>query len=93
MDAVKEKDFKLSELKADDLPASMQKMNSEERKVYIEKNARERADLQVKINQLNKEREQYVASRMKEMAGTNTLDAVVISAVREQSARRNFTFE
>jgi hypothetical protein len=39
------------------------------------------------------EREKYVAARMKEVAGTNTLDAVVISAVREQSAKRNFKFE
>jgi len=93
VDAAKDKDFKLAELKANDLPAEMQKMNSEERKAYIEKNAKERADLQAKINQLNKEREQYVASRMKEIAGTNTLDAVVISAVREQSAKRNFKFE
>ena len=30
---------------------------------------------------------------MKEVAGTNTLDAVVIAAVREQSAKRNFKFE
>jgi hypothetical protein len=93
VDAAKDKDFKLAELKAEELPAEMRKMNGEERKAYIEKSAKERAELQVRINQLNKEREQYVATRMKEIAGTNTLDAVVISAVREQSAKRNFKFE
>ncbi len=93
VDAAKEKDFKLSELKAEDLPAEMQKMNAEERKAYLEKSAKERIDLQAKINQLNKAREQYVATRMKEIAGTKTLDAVVVSAVREQSAKRNFVFE
>jgi ribosomal protein S17 len=71
----------------------MQKMNVEERKVFVEKNARERQQLQTQINRLNSEREKYVAQRMKEVAGTNTLDTVVISAVREQSAQRNFRFE
>jgi hypothetical protein len=93
VDAAKDKDFKLSTLKTEELPAEMQKMNADERKAYIEKSAKERADLQAKIKQLNSEREKCVAQRMKEVVGTNTLDAVVISAVREQSARRNFKFE
>ena len=74
----------------------MQKMSLEERKVYIEKNSQERAQLQAKINQLNAEREKFVAQRMKEMkaaSGASTLDAVVISAVREQGEKRNFTFK
>lgn len=93
VDASKDKDFAIGKLKAEELPPEMQKMNAAERKAFIEKNAKERAELQAKIKQLNQEREQYVATRMKEIAGTNTLEAVVISAVREQSAKRNFTFE
>ena len=93
IDAAKDKDFELSKLKTEELPVEMQKMNVEERKAYVEKNARERTDLQAKINQLNSEREKYVAQKLKQVAGTNTLDAVVISAVREQSAKRNFRFE
>jgi len=93
VDAAKEKNFEVSKLKAEELPAEMKKMNVEERKAYIEKNAKERTDLQTKINQLNGEREKYVAQRMKEISGTNTLDGVVISAVREQSAKRNFVFK
>lgn len=93
VDAAKDKNFEISKLKSEELPAAMQKMDAGERKAFIEKNSQERAGLQAKINQLNREREQYVAQRMKEGAGTNTLDAVVISAVREQSAKRNFKFE
>ena len=93
VDAARQKDFEVSKLKTEDLPAEMQKMSTDERKTFIEKNARERTELQIKINQLNSEREKYVAQRMKEVTGTNTLDAVVISAVREQSAKRNFRFE
>lgn len=83
----------MAKLKAEDLPAEMQKLSPEERKAYVETKAKERAEMQTKINALNHEREKYVAARLKEMSGTNTLDAVVISAVREQSAKRNFKFE
>jgi len=93
VDAAKQKDFEVTKLKAEELPAEMQKMSTEERKAYIEKNSQERAQLQTKINQLNTEREKFVAQRMKEVAGPNTLDAVVISAIHEQGEKRNFTFK
>jgi len=93
VDAVKELKADVSQLKAEELPAEMQKLSLAERKTYVETKSKERAEMQTKINELNREREKYVAARMKEVAGTNTLDAVVISAVREQSAKRNFKFE
>ena len=93
VDAAKDRNFEISKLKTEELPVAMQKMDSAERKAFVEKNSQERAELQAKINQLNREREKYVAQRMKEATGTNTLDAAVITAVREQSAKRNFKFE
>ena len=93
VDAAKDKKFEISNLKTEELPTEMQQMNAEERKAFIERNFKERAGIQAKIKELNAEREKYVAQRLKEVAGTNTLDAVVISAVREQSGKRNFKFE
>jgi len=93
VDAVKEQKADLTQLKSEELPAEMQKLKPAERKAYVETKSKERAEMQSKINELNKEREKYVAARLKETAGTNTLDAVVIAAVREQSAKRNFKFE
>jgi len=93
VDAVKDQKADVASLKTEDLPAEMQKLNAVERKAYVETKSKERTEMQTKINELNKEREKYVAARMKEVAGTNTLDAVVITAVREQSAKRNFRFE
>ena len=93
VDAAKAKDFKLSEVKKEQLPAEMQKMTESERKEFVEKKAKERAEVQGKIQTLNAEREKYVAAQMKLQAGTNTLDAVVIGAVREQAGRRAFKFE
>lgn len=93
VDAVKEQKADVAKLKTEELPAEMEKLSVEERKTYVETKSKERAEMQTKINALNQEREKYVAARLKEMSGTNTLDAVVISAVREQSALRNFKFE
>ena len=93
VDAVKSKDFKLAEVKSDALPAEMQKMTEPERKEFVEKKAKERGELQAKIQKLNSEREKYVAAQMKQQSGTNTLDAVVVSAVREQAVKRQFKFE
>jgi hypothetical protein len=93
VDAAKEKDFDVSKLKTEELPAKMRKMNVTERKAFIEKNATERGELQKKIQQLNADREKDVAQRGKETSGVDTLDAAVISAVREQGAKRNLVFK
>lgn len=93
VDAAKDTSFKLEEVKPADLPAEMQKMTEAERKEFIEKKARDRAELQAKIQTLNAEREKYVAAQMKQNAATNTLDVVVTTAVREQAAKRSFKFE
>jgi chorismate mutase len=71
----------------------MRKLNETERKAFVEKVAKERGELQAKINQLNAEREKYVARQMKAQSGGNTLDTAVISAIREQGQKRNFQFE
>jgi hypothetical protein len=93
VDASKDKTFKLEQVKTDALPAEMQKMNEEERKEFIGKKAKERTELQAKIKSLVGEREKFVADQRKQQAGTNTLDAVVIAAVREQAGKRQFKFE
>lgn len=93
VDAAKDKDFKLDAVKTEELPAEMQKLNEAERQEFVEKKAKERADLQAKIQALNTEREKYIASQRKQDMATNTLDTVVTTAVREQAAKRQFRFE
>jgi hypothetical protein len=93
VDAEKEGKVKVEELEEDQLPEEMKKMSKEERKKYIETKRKEREIIQKKINQLRKERDKYVASKRKEMAGENTLDEVVIKAVREQAKQKKYKFE
>ena len=93
VDAAKEENFDVSKLKTEELPAEMRKMKLTERKAFIEKNTTKRGELQKKIQQLNADRDQYVAQRRKGTSGVDTLDAAVISAVREQGAKRNLVFK
>ena len=93
VDAAKDEKFEVSKLKSEELPAEMQKMNVTECKVFIDKKAKERSELQAKIQKLTADRDQYVAQRTKEAATTDTLDTAVISAVREQGAKRSLVFK
>lgn len=93
VDACKEGKLKLADVKKEELPVEMQKMTETERAAFVETKTKERAQLQGKINRLNGERSKYVAEQTKQQSGTNTLDAVIVSAIREQAVKRNYKFD
>lgn len=93
VDALKEKSVKLEDVKKQDLPKELQELSLADRKEFLEKKSKERADLQDKINRLNQERSKLVAEKAKSAATNNTLDAAVVSAVREQASKQNFNFK
>lgn len=93
VDAVKEKKVKLEELDAKQLPKELRDLNAGQRQEFVEKKLRERAGIQQKINQLNEERGKFVAEKARQSAANNTLDAAVVTAVREQAAKKRFTFQ
>ncbi len=95
VDAEKEGSVKVEELKDDELPAEMKKMSKAERKAYVDKKMKERKTIQDKISNLRKERDKYVIQKQKQMAasGLNTLDAVIIKAIRDQAEQKKYAFE
>ncbi|MBN2270593.1 MAG: VWA domain-containing protein [Sedimentisphaerales bacterium] len=95
VDAYAEDNGKLIELKEEELPENMRKMSDKEKKEYVEAKAKERAEIQKKIQGLNEQRKKYVAAEMKkqEAAGEKTLGSAVIQAVREQAKTKKFKFE
>ena len=93
MDALQKNVVELEKLKSEELPEPLKKMNIQERRIYVESKAKERTEIQTRIRLLNEARSQYVAEKIKIYAGTNTLDTVIISAIREQAAKKNFQFE
>lgn len=93
VDACKDGKVKLAEVKKEELPVEMQKLNAAERQAYVETKAKERAKLQERINRLNAERAKFVAEKLREQAGTDTLDAVMVGAIREQAGKKSYKFE
>ncbi|MBI1337973.1 MAG: VWA domain-containing protein [Phycisphaera sp.] len=96
VDASKEEKFDLEKVKTEDLPENMQKMTPEERKAYVEEQAKNRGEIQKKIKQLADARDQYVAAEMKKQAeasGEKSLDEAVIGAVREQATEKGFEMD
>jgi len=93
VDAEKEGKVDVEKLDEKSLPEEMKKMSKEERKQYIEKKKKERADIQAKINRLREERDKYVAEQRKKEAGDKTLDQAMIDAIRTQAEKKKFKFE
>ncbi|MGB7158520.1 MAG: vWA domain-containing protein [Tepidisphaeraceae bacterium] len=93
VDASKGKEFKIESVDAKDLPENMRSMTPEQRKAYVEEQAKKRSEVQAKINDLNQQREKFVAAKQKEAAGADTLDAAMLTAVREQLGKKEFEVE
>lgn len=92
VDAKKDGTIKIEELKDEELPDEMKKMNLQERKDYLDQKEKERSLIQDKINRLNEERSKYVAQKLLENKNDNTLDAVMIKTIREQAKQKNYSF-
>ena len=94
VDALKNNNVQLEDIKDEELPKKMQKMTAKERKAYVEAKAKQRNEMQQKIQQLNEQRKKYVAGEMKKLRKEGgTLGSAIIQAVRKQAKKRNFKFE
>jgi len=95
VDAAKTGNFKLEEVKAEDLPEEMQNMTVAERKNYIEKKSKQRANIQNRIQELSKERDKFIAAERIKLSetGDDTLDAAMIKSIKKQAEEKNFKFE
>jgi len=95
VDASREDSFKWSELKEEDLPEEMRDMDVEERKAYVAKKQEERVAIRKKISELTRERDKFVADKLKEQGENtaDTLDEVVTRTVREQAEQKGYAFK
>lgn len=92
VDAAAEDEEVLEDVKAKDLPEEMKTMDKDERKKYIETKRVEREKIKKEIREYGKKAEAYVAEKRKENAATQTLDNVLIEAVKEQAKTKEFNF-
>ncbi len=93
IDAASSDEEFLEEVEEEALPEEMQKMDKEERKEYLVEKKEEREKIQAEINTLNTKRKEFIAKEQKNNAEKQTLDNVLIKAVREQAKSKNFKYE
>ncbi len=95
VDALADKSVKLSELKDEELPEELKKLDAEGRKKYIAEKQAERERIQKEISQLDKQRRDYIAAERKKQAeaeGKASLDEAVLKSIRDQAGRKNYKF-
>ena len=90
VDAIKNGKCKLEDVKDEDLPDDLRKLDKAGRKAKVDEAAKQREEIQAQILKLNKEREQFLAAERKKQLGAkeDTLDQAIVKAIREQATRQ-----
>jgi len=82
---------KLQDLKEDEMPLAMQKMNEKEQEEYVNQMLTKRKDLEKQLTELNQKRNEYIKNQLRTTAQDNTFTGQVMKAVKTQS-KDNFEF-
>ena len=86
---------KLESVKKEQLPKEWQALDAPALKAEIEKKQQARAELQTRLQKLNKEREDYLAQERKRLAEkgkSDSFDDKVAQTIREQAARKGIAY-
>ncbi|BFM39529.1 hypothetical protein [Synechocystis sp. LKSZ1] len=90
LDALADQTVKLNELSKEELPEAMRSMSANEQRQYLETKQTERARLQAQITELGQKRADYLRQQASSTASANTLEVVMIEALRKQLAAKGF---
>lgn len=96
VDASKDKKFDVNNLKEDELPAEMQKLDAKRRQKFVEQKAKERADVQRSIKDVSAKRDAYVKEEIAKNAGktpVDSFDAAVRDSLKQQAKSKGFEFD
>ncbi|HEX7313824.1 MAG TPA: vWA domain-containing protein [Pyrinomonadaceae bacterium] len=89
LQSIENKSVKLDEVKAEDLPADLRKLSTDEREKEVERRLSERQKIRDEIVTLKKQRDDFIAAERKKHSGAqNGFDAAVASALKEQLSRK-----
>jgi len=86
---------KVEKLADDQLPAEMKGMDEQQKKDFVAQKAKERAQIQQKIQELGKQRKAYLAEEAAKAPAPApaTLDAAMVGSARKRAAEKSFSFE
>ena len=80
------------ELKKEELPDELKKMDKAQLDKYLDEQLAERKKIKEEIARLQAERKIYIAAEEKKAGAANTLDKAVIGTIRRQAEKRGYTF-
>jgi hypothetical protein len=92
VDAAKENEKIITEIKSKDLPDEMRTMSIEERKAYISRKSDERKKIQEEIQTLNKKRQEYIY-KTPQGSKNKMLDASIMKAIKVQGRAKNLKWD
>ncbi|OGS14910.1 MAG: hypothetical protein A3J70_14275 [Elusimicrobia bacterium RIFCSPHIGHO2_02_FULL_61_10] len=91
--AVESGSMKKEDIKADQLPEELKKLDKPALDKYIEGKLAERKQIKTEITRLQTERKVYIAQEEKKLSsGTSTLDKAMIDTIRRQATKRGYKF-
>jgi hypothetical protein len=95
VDAKKKGKADVGKMEQAELPAELRGMKPADREAFVEKKSKERSELQMKIQELNAQREKYVQAELQKQAaaGPKTMDAALIESAKAQGGKQAFSFE
>ena len=82
----------IEEMEEEALPEEMKEMNKDQRKEYVEEKRAEREKIKKEIREYDAKAQAFVAEKRKENSESQTLDSVLIEAVKEQAEGKAFEF-
>ncbi len=95
LDAVANGTVKLDSVQREKLPVELQKLNPEELKSYVDKQQKQRAELQSQVCELNEKRQAYIDTEKKRLAANGSGDAFdskVAEMLRAQAAKKGIDY-
>jgi hypothetical protein len=95
VDAIKNGTCKLAEMKDEDLPENLRKLDKAARQAKVDEAAKQRAAIQSRIADLNAKREKFLVAERAKLQRTkeDSLDKAIVKAIRDQATRHHITFE
>jgi hypothetical protein len=95
VDATRNKDVKLEDLKDEDLPEALRGKTLEEKKTYLAEMLQKREGIQKEVAQVQAKRQEWLTAELaKRGAGADqAFDAAVRRALREQASAKGFEFD
>jgi TolB-like protein len=91
--AVESGSVKRDEIKQDQLPEELRKLDKKALNKYLDAKLAERRKIKEEINRLQAERKAYIAQEEKKSSsGANTLDRAMINTIHKQAEKRGYKF-